>query len=464
MSTTIDTVLAPGAPEEIRFQRYRFHATSGVEHAFERRLIYVGAEADNDLVIDDPTVSRVHARLEFDGRGFLLRDLTSKNGTRINGVAIQEAYLENGVTVAFGTSEWRFVLESESVEVSLARRRQLGGLVGESSQMREIFAMIERVAPRDLTVLVEGESGTGKELAARAIHQYSSRASGPFVVFDCSAVSPNLVESELFGHVAGAFTGAVGARDGVFEQATGGTLLLDELGELPRELQPKLLRVLENGEVKPVGSGEVRKTDVRLVAATNRRLDDDVKAGVFREDLFFRLAVLRIRMPPLRQRSEDIPILVQHFLDATGREDVHVGFETMRKLQSHPWPGNARELRNYVERALVLSGDDRLETRFLMDAEFGEGEVGSTGSFARLDLPYKESKALLLENFERRYWTQLLNEVGWNISEAARRGEIHRKSLEYLVKKHSLREDAEVSVAGDEKKGPRFLDPDPPRT
>ncbi|MEE2779983.1 MAG: FHA domain-containing protein, partial [Myxococcota bacterium] len=179
MSTTTDTVLAPGAPEAIRFQRYRFHGTSGLEHVFERRLIYVGAESDNDLVIDDPTVSRVHARLEFEGRGFLLRDLSSKNGTRINGVPIQEAYLESGVTVSFGTSEWRFVLESESVEVALARTRQLGDLVGESSQMREIFAMIERVAPRDLTVLVEGESGTGKELAARAIHQCSARASAP---------------------------------------------------------------------------------------------------------------------------------------------------------------------------------------------------------------------------------------------------------------------------------------------
>lgn len=451
MSTTSDTVLAPGAPEELTFQRYRFHRADGVEHSYERRLIYIGGESDNDLVLDDPTVSRVHARLEFDGRGFLLRDLTSKNGSRINGVSIQEAYLESGVTVAFGTSEWRFVLESESVEVSLARRSQLGGLVGESSQMREIFAMIERVATRDVTVLVEGESGTGKELAARAIHQHSSRASGPFVVFDCSAVSPNLVESELFGHVQGAFTGAVGDRQGVFEQASGGTLFLDEMGELPRELQPKLLRVLETGEVKPVGSGEVRKTDVRLVVATNRRLDEDVKQGHFREDLFFRLAVLRIRMPPLRQRPEDIPILVQHFLDAADGDGVHVGFDTIRKLQSHPWPGNARELKNYVERALLLSGDGRLETRHLMGSDRPEGGA-DPGETARLDLPYKESKALLLENFERRYWSHLLNQVEWNISEAARRGGIHRKSLEYLIKKLSLRQGSPQGSNKGEKK------------
>jgi DNA-binding NtrC family response regulator len=263
-------------------------------------------------------------------------------------------------------------------------------------------------------------------------------------VFDCSAVPADLAESELFGHVKGAFTGAVANRKGVFEQADGGTLFLDEIGELPLDLQPKLLRVLESGQVRPVGSGEVRRADVRIVAATNRRLDREVESGSFREDLYYRLAVVRVRLPPLRQRPEDVPLLVQHFLGLAGADGVHVGYETMRRLQAHPWPGNVRELRNYVDRAVVLSEGGRLETRHLSDRDLGGGDGEPDGAGGgvpvRYDLPFKDAKGRLLDAFERNYWLRLLEETGGNVSEAARRGGIHRKSLEYLAKKLDLRE------------------------
>ena len=432
-----ETKLAPDIPDAIRFQRYRFVFPDGSRRVFDRRVLHLGADETNDLVVVDPTVSRVHARLEHDGRGYRVTDLDSKNGTRINGVRIDQGYLEHGSALRLGTAELTFVTEEEAVEVALATERQLGDLVGESSQMREIFAILHQVAPRDVTVLVEGESGTGKELVARAIHAQSGRATRPLVVFDCSAVAPNLIESELFGHVEGAFTGAVDDRRGVFELADGGTLFLDEIGELPRDMQPKLLRVLESGQVRPVGGSEVRQTDVRLVAATNRRLDEEVKTGTFREDLFFRLAVLRVRIPPLRQRPEDIPGLVAHFLRDSGREDLQIGYETMAKLQAHPWPGNVRELKNYIDRALALSDDDQLPA-VPLDLLGADDDRGLNLGQA-LSQPYKEAKGELLEEFERRYWSALLDETGWNISEAARRGGIHRKSVEYLVRKLGLK-------------------------
>ncbi|MGM0576207.1 MAG: sigma 54-interacting transcriptional regulator [Myxococcota bacterium] len=447
MTRRAQTVAAPDGAEEIRFRGYRFVPDEGRPRSFSQRLVHIGGAPDNDLVLDCPTVSRQHARLEFDGAGYLLRDLGSKNGTFVEGVRIHEAYVPPGARVRFGTAEMSFGLEDETVQVTLARSERFGKLLGRSGQMREIFALLARVAPTDATVLVEGESGTGKELVADAVHRHSDRRDRPLVVFDCSAVAPELIESELFGHVKGAFTGAVAPRKGVFEQAHGGTLFIDEIGELPLELQPKLLRALESGEVRPVGSGEVRRTDARVIAATNRQLREEVEAGQFREDLYYRLAVIRVRLPALRQRPEDIPLLVRHFLEEAGASDVRVGFETMQRLQAHPWPGNVRELKNYVQRAVVLSEHGRLETRHLTDRELKEepavrdlGEEEGRGMLAvDYELPFKDAKARLLEAFERRYWLRLLEQTGGNVSEAARRGGIHRKSLEYLVKKLDLR-------------------------
>ena len=444
MARDPDTVAVDGSTEELLFQRYRLTPLGGASVAFDRRLIYVGSAPDCDLVLDDPTVSRTHARLEFDRTGYLVRDLASKNGTTIAGVRIHEAYLQHGMALRFGRAEVAFDLDEETVQVELARDERFGRLLGHSAQMREIFALLAKVARRDVSVLVEGESGTGKELVAEAVHGHSARRGLAMVIFDCSAVAPELIESELFGHVKGAFTGAIKTREGVFQQAHKGTLFLDEIGELPLDLQPKLLRALETGEFRPVGSNERRSADVRVIAATNRRLDDEIAAGNFRQDLYYRLAVVRVRLPALRQRPEDIPLLVQHFLTQAGAGEVGVGYETMRRLQRHAWRGNVRELRNYVERAVVLSEHGRLETRHLSGediqrAEELEARANDEPLAPDLDLPFKDAKARLLDVFERRYWRQRLVESQGNISEAARRGGIHRKSLEYLIKKLDLR-------------------------
>ena len=437
-----ETQAAAGPPEDVAFQRYSFAIEDGAISRFASRLIHIGSAPDSDLVLPDPTVSRLHARLEFDQSGYLLRDLESKNGTSVDGVRIGQGYLDEGAVVTFGNTRCRFAMEDETIHVALARESSFGRLMGRSSQMREIFALLARVAPTDATVLVEGDSGTGKELVAEAIHGRSERRGGPWVVFDCSAVAPDLIESALFGHVKGAFTGAVADRMGVFEQADGGTLFVDEIGELPRELQAKLLRVLETGEVRPVGSSDVRLTDARVVVATNRRLDREVEHGGFREDLYYRLAVIRVALPPLHQRPEDIPLLVQHFLHGAGSQDVRVGFQTMEKLKLHPWPGNVRELKNYVERAVLLSDHGRLETRHLSLGglrEVAEREVPRGGVLpVDYELPFKDAKARLVDQFERAYWTRRLAASDGNVSEAARQAGIHRKSLEYLLKKLDL--------------------------
>ena len=435
------TIATDVVADDLAFQCYRL-TVGGEPFVYRTRLIHIGSGPDNDLVLDDPTVSRVHARIEFDRSGYLIRDLGSKNGTWIGELRVHEAYVPHGATLGFGTAQVFFTLEEETVQVSIARGDTFGRLDGRSSQMREIFGLLARVAPTDATVLVEGESGTGKELVAEALHEHSERRSAPFVVFDCSAVAPDLVESELFGHVRGAFTGAISSRQGVFEQANGGTLFLDEVGELPLHLQPKLLRALESGQVKPVGGSQICATDVRVIAATNRHLRRELDAGAFRQDLYYRLAVIHVRLPALRQRPEDIPLLVERFLAAAGASEVAVGFDTMTRLQSHPWPGNVRELKNYVARAVVLADDGRLETRHLTGPEpQGDDAPVHQGDALLPDysLPFKDAKARLLEAFERRYWGQRLEATGGNVSEAARQGGIHRKSLEYLVKKLDLK-------------------------
>lgn len=432
-----ETIVTSEGQEHLRFQRYRLHPEGGDAHIFERREILVGSAPDADLVIDDPTVSRAHAHLAFDGVGYRLTDLESKNGTWIDGVRIERAWVGSGASLRFGRASVTFSLDEETVEVALSRDDRFGDLLGQSHRMREIFALLSRVAGSDVSVLVEGESGTGKELAAEALHLHSSRRGGPFVVFDCSAVAPDLIESELFGHVRGAFTGAVRSRAGVLEQAHGGTLFLDEIGEMPLDLQPKLLRCLEKGEYRPVGGDDRKNTDVRVIAATNRRLTEAVEAGDFRQDLYYRLAVVSVQLPPLRHRAEDIPLLVRHFLSETDRPAAEVGFETMARLQGHPWPGNVRELKNYVARAVVLSEHGRLETRHLAGPEAAPAAADAPA--VDESLPFKDAKARLVEAFERRYWSRLLEASEGNVSEAARRGGIHRKSLEYLLRKLDLR-------------------------
>ena len=415
---------------------------------FGQRLVTIGNNPDVDLPLQDPQISRHHCHIEVDQDGYRLRDLGSKNGTFIAGVRVNDAFLTTGSEWRLGQHRLVFRTTPETVEIRFSGCNQFHGMIGNSLAMREVFGVLSRVAPTHATVLLEGESGTGKELAARAIHQQGSRRDGPFVVFDCSTIPKDLLESELFGHTRGAFTGAVADRKGAFEQSHGGTLFLDEIGELSLDLQPKLLRALDTGQVRRVGGASQISCDTRIVAATNRNLKRLVDEDGFREDLYYRLAVIQVPLPPLRKRVEDIPILVEHFLldlaKQTGKGPLQVSFSTMDKLKRHKWPGNVRELRNFVERAAVLAEGDRVETRFLKlgpavtktDSANAEDLLGQF-HWAD-DLPFKDAKSRLVEAFEKSYWTKLLEQTSGNVSKAARVAGVHRKSVEYILKKLEL--------------------------
>jgi DNA-binding NtrC family response regulator len=415
---------------------------------FHSRKIRIGSDPRSDFVVDAPSVSRTHCLIEVDTLGYRVEDLDSKNGTRIDGVRIDSAYLEPGATLALGEERVSFDMIEEEVEIPFSRRARFGKLYGRSPEMREVFGLLEKVAPSNSTVLIEGESGTGKELAAEALHEASDRSGGPFIVFDCSAVSSDIIESELFGHIKGAFTGATSDREGAFEHAAGGTLFIDEIGELSADLQPKLLRALESRTIRRVGTNEQVPVDARIIAATNRRLDKEVELQNFREDLYYRLAVIRVHLPPLRERPEDIPVLVRYFLDEVGSEGkkLNVGFETMETLRQYEWPGNVRELRNYIERAALLAQGSELNTEYL-DMQPRKREKPSTGEVENVfdalgvgtDMPFKEAKEHLVEQFEKDYWKRALDKHDGNLSAAARAAGIHRKSAEYIVKKLGLR-------------------------
>ncbi len=432
--------------EDLTFNKYSLRIVSGPDsgaaHAFQKRKITIGTDRSCDLQLNDHTVSRIHASLEFGPGGFRLRDENSKNGIFANGFRVFDILLQDGAELSVGTTRLLFSRFSETVSVSIATAGRFGDMIGESSEMREIFAIIKKVGPTDSNVLIQGESGTGKELVADALHKTSLRARGPFVVFDCSAVPPDLIESELFGHVRGAFTGAVRDRDGAMAAADGGTLFLDEIGELPLALQPKLLRAIETREIRPIGSNRTRKVDFRLVAATNRFLEQEAATGAFRKDLFYRIGVITLSLPALRRRPQDIPLLVNHFLveiaAREGQKPVRLSWETMEKLKKAPWPGNVRELKNFVERSVILAGRVQGTPEALDIPVPRTGPIiinGQEGALAvDLDAPFKQEKERLVDEFERRYFTKLLARTDGNISKAARIAGIHRKSLEYLLK------------------------------
>jgi DNA-binding NtrC family response regulator len=398
-------------------------------------LFRIGTHSSNDLVLKDPSVSRFHCRLTREAGGWRLTDNGSLNGTRLDGVRVRDADLGLESTVTIGDSVL-LVRAISSGAASAATEAPgpdvtcFGALTGTSLAMRQLFAFLEKVAASEINVLIEGESGTGKELVAAEIVQRGPRAEGPFVIVDCSAIAPSVVESELFGHVRGAFTGADRDRVGAFEAASGGTVFLDEVGELPLEIQPKLLRALESREIRRVGETRPRKVDVRVIAATNRDLQREVNKGLFREDLYFRLAVMDVRVPPLRSRLEDIPLLVRGFLAALGMADQHDLFPTrvLAELAAHDWPGNVRELRNYVERTIVLREPQPASNR-------------ASGTTADVDVttPFKLAKDAVVANFERAYLTALLEAAGGNVSRAARSGGMDRMYLHRLLQKHGLR-------------------------
>jgi len=406
----------------------------------DRRSLLFGTHDSADVRIADPHVSRLHARLDVEATDYVLRDLGSTNGTRVGGTRVLHACLDDGAIIELGATRIRFRLLDEPFEIPLAGEDHFEGLIGRSVAMREMFAVCARVAPTSAPVILQGETGTGKELVARAIHQRSQRSRKPLVVLDCSAISPSLVESELFGHERGAFTGAVAMRPGVFERGDGGTVFLDELGELPLELQPKLLRCLENGEFLRVGGEKPIKVDLRIIAATNRDLPRMVAENRFRADLYYRLAVIRVTVPALRDRRDDIPLLAAHFASAAlgDRTRPPVPAETLEalfgELTRHDWPGNVRELRNVVERAAILADPRVIHTGGL---ELASGELArSIEQAVHRQVTLRAARAAR----EREYLTDLLRATDGDLDEAARIAQVHRKSLERLLRRHKLRD------------------------
>ncbi len=404
--------------------------------------VSVGGDAANVLVLRDRSVSRRHLILVGNGMRVVVRDLGSRNGTFIAGTRVQEAEVAVGTVLMLGDTALGIQPRLHTRELAPSTSNQFGELSGAALPMREVYAILERVAATDVTVLIEGESGTGKELAARSIHQASLRARGPYEVFDCGSVPGDLAESELFGHKKGAFSGAVSDRTGAFARAHGGTLCLDELGELPLELQPKLLRALETGEVRPVGSDTLRKVDVRLIGSTNRDLQAEVKRGRFRADLMYRLEVVKIRMPPLRQRIEDIPRLIERLLGDSLAPGARVGGPNLDVLMGYPWPGNVRELRNVMARAVTLGrapGEKHVRFEALV---FNLGTSGSTPTLLGSEFPgvgfpmeFKDAKAQLLAAFERAYVVGLMKRSDGNMTRAAALAGLSRKHLYELLKR-----------------------------
>jgi transcriptional regulator with GAF, ATPase, and Fis domain len=398
----------------------------------------VGKAADNDLVLTDDTVSRHHCEIVRAPDGLHVRDLDSTNGTKIDGTRIREAMVQPGSVLKVGEVEIQFRPSVQKVEVLPSENTSFGPAIGQSLAMRTIFGVLERIAPTDATVLLEGETGTGKDVLARAIWGASSRANKPFLVVDCGAVTYSLIESELFGHERGSFTGAVAMRQGAFELADGGTVFLDEIGELPLDVQPKLLRVLETREFRRVGGNKTLSANVRVIAATKRDLQREVGTGKFREDLYFRLAVVPVTVPPLRARRDDIPTLVQHMLKAAGGDGLSVPPDTMQSLAAHEWPGNVRELRNVLERSIYMAqatGSTEIGVVTLPTAH-----TSNDAAFHfEPEKSYRETRAKYDGEFEKRYVKWLLGRHTGNISAAAREAKMDRKHLHDMAKKHGLR-------------------------
>jgi transcriptional regulator with GAF, ATPase, and Fis domain len=397
----------------------------------------IGTNPSNELVLADRRVSRFHCCIRRGREAWRISDSGSLNGTTVNGVRVREADLpRGGCRLQLGDSALSVRELSPIAHVQVPIRPLFGSLVGGSLVMRQMFGLLDRVARSDSTVVVEGESGTGKELIASEIVKRGARARKPFVIVDCGSISSELIESELFGHAKGAFTGAERERHGAFEAADTGTVFLDEVGELPLSMQPKLLRVLEAHEIRRVGETRPRKVDVRVVAATNRQLEREVNQGRFREDLFFRLSVVTVRVPPLRDRPEDIPLLVDSILTnlgAAGRRDLFSD-DLLQSLALYEWPGNVRELRNFIERSVVLDAVDH--------APVSEAPACSDGRVAvSIDVPYKLARERLLADFERRYLAQLMRWSGGKVGKAAGKAGVDRMYLYRLMQRHGLKRD-----------------------
>ncbi|MFN0061025.1 MAG: sigma 54-interacting transcriptional regulator [Myxococcaceae bacterium] len=402
-------------------------------------LVRVGTDPSNDLVLSDPTISRRHAEIERTERGLILRDVGSRNGTVLDGRTIVAAFLKPGDKVLLGKTRIVIKRDAEATDIEVLGADSFGELVGTSEKMRAVFAELRRIAQEDVTLLIEGETGTGKELAARAVHQHSMRRHGPFKVVDCNLISEEAAEQELFGSVS-----AEGSTPGVFEAAASGTVFLDEIGELPSALQAKLLRVLETREIRRLGETQTYDVDVRIIAATGRNLEEEVRQGRFRSDLYFRLAVAKVRLPPLRTRREDIPVLAQHLLNSLGSV-LDLTPQTVALFEGYDWPGNVRELRNVLERGALLK--ETGQTRWLdFLPQSGDGTSAApsetpTRSVASMvvGLPYHEAKDRVVGEFERVYFTEVMKEANFDLKIAEEKTGLSMQSLYRLLKKNGLR-------------------------
>ncbi|WP_394835108.1 sigma 54-interacting transcriptional regulator [Pendulispora rubella] len=411
-------------------------STQEVSRPFGLAPIVVGTGNDCDLIVTDPAVSRRHCLFRITPQGILVRDLQSKNGTFVSNIRVQEAHVAPGHVLQIGGVSLRIRVTGEPSEIPLWPEASFGGALGGSTVMRALFHRLHQAAQSPEVVLLRGESGTGKELLARAIHDASPRADGPFVIFDAAAITPALFEAELFGHVRGAFTGADADRTGMLATADGGTLFLDEIGELPLDQQPKLLRVLESKQYRPVGSNEWRSFDARIVAATHRDLHAATAAGEFRQDLYFRLAVFECVVPPLRERSDDIELLVERFLasDIPPRTVLDLPHGALEMLASHHWPGNVRELRNTVSRLLLFP---HMRERAL---EFHGVEGEARRDFdALLGLSWRDARERVIDRFEASYLREKLHAHDGNVAKAATDMGISRQLVHRLMVRHGIR-------------------------
>ena len=450
-----------GRATSARLRRVRIEIVSGPDAGLvrdiESQVIRIGARRGNDVQLSDSKVSGLHCEIRLDDRGYRLRDLDSTNGTYVSQLRINDVYIQPGAQIALGSTRLKFEPLGDSIEIELADTDRFGSMIGRSVKMREMFARLEKLARSDTTVLVTGETGVGKELVAEALHDSSPRAKGPFVVLDCGSIPPNLIESELFGHERGAFTGATSSYAGAFERAHGGTVFLDEIGELPLAMQPKLLRVLERKEVRRVGGTKTLEVDLRVVAATNRDLGVEVNRGRFREDLYYRLAVARVHVPPLRERKDDIGLLIEHILATTpGGETASIAQETIDLMMKHDWPGNVRELRNVIERAVLLSetpdSEDAMRRAPISPSSQPKSEQSITVTPSQtatsaeasmtvpvdVAIPFKHAKQNVISEFERRYISRLLAQHDGNISAAARAAGIDRMSIHKMLHRLGL--------------------------
>jgi DNA-binding NtrC family response regulator len=430
--TTVKTASRTGGPELLVRRLAALRVVAGADRGREIQVgstaLVLGSGAQCDLVLADRRVSARHAEIALRSGGYVLRDLGSKNGVRVGPWRVDCIYLAPGMQFTLGGTTLEVLDLAQVEETELSGAQRFGAAVGKSTAMRALFARLAPLANADTNLLFDGETGTGKSFLAEQVHLASPRAEGPFEVFDCGAVNPSLIESHLFGHARGAFTGAESDRAGMLQICDGGTLFLDEIGTLPLELQPKLLRVIETKHFCRVGESRRRRADIRIISATNLKLEREIDARRFRQDLYYRLAVVRLTVPPLRDRREDLPLLLEA-LAAPWLSERESLMDTLTGLLpllgNHDWPGNVRELRNVVERLAQLPVEQALPTAI---RPAGGGDL----------LQYAEARGRALDHFERRYVSDILRVTGGNVTSAAQAAGVSRRHITALMTKHRI--------------------------